>query len=292
MSRKLHIEVFRYNPLDPASVPHMQSFYVEEYSSMTLFIALNIIREQQDPSLQFDFCCRAGICGSCGMVINGRPGLACHTQTRDLPDHIVLHPLPVFKLLGDLSVDTGVWFREVGRKIEAWVHTQDKAFDPRAEEKRMENELAEQIFELDRCIECGCCIAACGTARMRKDFLGAATINRLARFYIDPRDNRSEDEYYDVIGNDQGVFGCMGLLGCEDVCPKKIPFKTSSASCAVCWPSSPSRASCPRPCTKSSRAAVRTAIAKKIGLRRQGAYRPLARPGGEPPPGPRHNRNR
>ena len=56
MSRKLHIEVFRYNPLDPASVPHMQSFYVEEYSSMTLFIALNIIREQQDPSLQFDFC--------------------------------------------------------------------------------------------------------------------------------------------------------------------------------------------------------------------------------------------
>ena len=202
MSRKLHIEVFRYNPLDPASVPHMQSFYVEEYSSMTLFIALNIIREQQDPSLQFDFCCRAG-----------------------MPDHIVLHPLPVFKLLGDLSVDTGVWFREVGRKIEAWVHTQDKAFDPRAEEKRMENELAEQIFELDRCIECGCCIAACGTARMRKDFLGAATINRLARFYIDPRDNRSEDEYYDVIGNDQGVFGCMGLLGCEDVCPKKIPLQ-------------------------------------------------------------------
>ena len=120
MSRKLHIEVFRYNPLDPASVPHMQSFYVEEYSSMTLFIALNIIREQQDPSLQFDFCCRAGICGSCGMVINGRPGLACHTQTRDLPDHIVLHPLPVFKLLGDLSVDTGVWFtRRTRRSIPA-----------------------------------------------------------------------------------------------------------------------------------------------------------------------------
>ena len=79
--------------------------------------------------------------------------------------------------------------------------------------------------KVNRCIECGCCIAACGTARMRKDFLGAATINRLARFYIDPRDNRSEDEYYDVIGNDQGVFGCMGLLGCEDVCPKKIPLQ-------------------------------------------------------------------
>ena len=181
MSRKLHIEVFRYNPLDPASVPHMQSFYVEEYSSMTLFIALNIIREQQDPSLQFDFCCRAGICGSCGMVINGRPGLACHTQTSDLPSHITLHPLPVFKLLGDLSVDTGTWFRKVGAKIESWIHT-TKEFDPKAQEERMDNELATQIFELDRCIECGCCVAACGTARMRDDFIGAPAINRMARF--------------------------------------------------------------------------------------------------------------
>lgn len=225
MSRRLHIEVFRHNPLDPDSTPHMQSFYVTEYDSMTLFIALMQIREEQDPSLQFDFCCRAGICGSCGMVINGRPGLACHTQTKDLPEHIILHPLPVFKLIGDLSVDTGTWFRGVGKQLEAWVHSDDASFDPLAEEARMENALAEQIFELDRCIECGCCISACGTARMREDFLGAASINRIARFYMDPRDNRSEEEYYEVIGTDQGVFGCMGLLGCEDVCPKSIPLQ-------------------------------------------------------------------
>ena len=74
MSRKLHIEVFRYNPLDPASVPHMQSFYVEEYSSMTLFIALNIIREQQDPSLQFDFCCRVTPRSRCGVSPAGTKG--------------------------------------------------------------------------------------------------------------------------------------------------------------------------------------------------------------------------
>jgi fumarate reductase iron-sulfur subunit len=60
---------------------------------------------------------------------------------------------------------------------------------------------------------------------MREDFLGAASINRIARFYIDPRDQRSDDDYYDVIGNDQGVFGCMGLLGCQDVCPKHIPLQ-------------------------------------------------------------------
>ena len=60
---------------------------------------------------------------------------------------------------------------------------------------------------------------------MRDDFLGATNIARVARFYLDPRDERTEENYYQVIGNDQGVFGCMGLLGCEDVCPKGIPLQ-------------------------------------------------------------------
>lgn len=224
MGRILTFEIFRYNPLDPRSMPHMQTFTLEEQRSMTLFVALNQIREHQDATLQFDFCCRAGICGSCGMVINGRPGLACHTQTSDLPERITLHPLPVFKLLGDLSVDTGTWFRNVGKKIESWLHT-NKTFDPNAQEERMDNELATQIFELDRCIECGCCVAACGTALMRKDFIGATSINRMARFYIDPRDQRTPKDFYDLIGDDNGVFGCMGLLACDDICPKQIPLQ-------------------------------------------------------------------
>lgn len=223
MGRTLAFDIFRYNPADPASRPHMQSYRLDETPSMTLFIALNRIREEQDPTLQFDFCCRAGICGSCAMVINGVPGLACHTQTRNLPDAITLHPLPVFRLIGDLSVDTGTWFRDTGKKIESWIHTKRK-FDPEAQEERMENSLANEIFELDRCVECGCCVAACGTARMREDFLGATAINRLARFYIDPRDERSPAEFYDVIGDDNGVFGCMGLLACDNVCPKNIPL--------------------------------------------------------------------
>lgn len=224
MGRTLTLEIFRYNPLDPTSTPHMQRFNLEEHPSMTLFIALNKIRENIDPTLQFDFCCRAGICGSCGMVINGRPGLACHTQTSDLPAKISLHPLPVFKLLGDLSVDTGTWFRGVGQRIESWIHTK-KPFDPDAQEERMDNELATRIFELDRCIECGCCVAACGTARMRENFMGAAAINRLARFYIDPRDDRTPHDYFELIGDGSGVFGCLGLLACDTICPKKIPLQ-------------------------------------------------------------------
>ena len=93
----------------------------------------------------------------------------------------------------------------------------------------MDNAVAEQIYELDRCIECGCCVAACGTARMREDFLGAAGLNRLGRFVVDPRDERTDQDYFNLIGTDQGIFGCMGLLGCEDVCPKHLPLQDQLA---------------------------------------------------------------
>jgi fumarate reductase iron-sulfur subunit len=224
MGRQLKFEIFRYNPQEPSHPPRMQAFELNETESMTLFIALNRIREEQDPSLQFDFTCRAGICGACAMLINGKPELACHTKTNTLPEKITLMPLPVFKLIGDLSVDTGTWFRAMNERVQSWVHT-DKPFNPSAEEERMSNQLAEEIYELDRCIECGCCSAACGKANMEKDFIGAAALNRIARFMIDPRDERSSKEYFEIVGNDDGIFGCLGLLGCEDVCPKKLPLQ-------------------------------------------------------------------
>ncbi|GAB6177302.1 fumarate reductase iron-sulfur subunit [Desulfobaculum senezii] len=224
MARTLTFNVFRYNPQAGETMPRMQTYTIDETASMTVFIALNRLREEQDPSLKFDFCCRAGICGACAMVINGRPCLACHTKTMDLPDEITLLPLPFFKCIGDLAVDTGVWFQDMNRKIESWVHT-DKEFDPAASEERMDNDTAEAVYELDRCIECGCCVAACGTARMREDFLGAVALNRIGRFVIDPRDKRTDKDYFDIIGTDQGIFGCMGLLACEDVCPKGLPLQ-------------------------------------------------------------------
>ncbi|MGB5544100.1 MAG: 2Fe-2S iron-sulfur cluster-binding protein, partial [Gammaproteobacteria bacterium] len=116
--RQLTFEVFRFNPQDPDSAPHMQSYTLQEEPYMTLYRALNKIREEQDPGLQFDFACRSAVCGSCGMMINGRPTLACKTLTSDLASTIRLHPLPAFRLIGDLSVDTGTWFREMATRVE------------------------------------------------------------------------------------------------------------------------------------------------------------------------------
>lgn len=227
--RQLKISVLRYNPQEPGSVPRMQTYVIEEADGMTLFIALNEIREQQDPSLQFDFVCRAGICGSCGMMINGRPTLACRTLTRSLEPEISLAPLPVFELIADLSVNTGKWMRDMSERLQAWVHANESDIDLQRLEQRMEPEVAEKIYELDRCIECGCCIAGCGTMRMREDFVGAAGLNKLARFRVDPRDQRSDEDFYELIGDDDGVFGCMSLLACHDVCPKNLPLSTQIA---------------------------------------------------------------
>ena len=227
--RVLKIQVLRYNPQEPGSIPHMQTYELEEADGMTLFIALNEIRERQDASLQFDFVCRAGICGSCAMLIDGRPGLACTTLTKNLGAEFTLAPLPVFALIGDLSVDTGSWMRGMSERLQTWVHQQEASPDLTRLEARMEPELAEKIYELDRCIECGCCVAACGTARMREDFVGAVGLNKIARFRLDPRDVREDEDFYELIGDDDGVFGCMSLLGCHDVCPKQLPLASQIA---------------------------------------------------------------
>jgi fumarate reductase iron-sulfur subunit len=224
MPRLLTLEIFRYNPATPEISPRLQEFQLEETQGMTLFIALNRLREEQDPSLMFDFVCRAAVCGSCALLINGRPGLACKTLTQDLPEKITLMPLPVFRLVGDLSVDTGVWFRQLNVTTAAWIHT-TKVFDPKATEERMDNSRANEIYEAERCIECGSCIAACATANMRDDFLGAAGLNRVARFLIDPRDERSPFQVFEVVGTDEGVFGCIGLMACDDICPMEIPLQ-------------------------------------------------------------------
>ena len=225
--RVLTFEIFRFDPSDDKSVPHMQTYKLDETPGMSIFIALNDLREKQDPSLNFDFVCRAGICGSCGMVINGVPDLACRTQTKNFESgKITLMPMPVFEMIGDLSVNTGKAMREMAEKLQTWVHDkrQDDVDLHRIEEK-MDPDLADKIYELERCVECGVCLAGCGTKRMREDFLGAAGLLKVARYLLDPRDHRTEEDFYDVVATEDGVFGCMTLLGCEDLCPKDLPHQ-------------------------------------------------------------------
>ncbi len=227
--RILEISILRFDPNDPNDFPHMETFKVEEADGMTLFIALNEIREHNDNSLKFDFVCRAGICGSCSMLVNGKPTLACRSLTSKMDKHITLAPLPLFELIGDLSIYTGKWMRGLNEQLETWIHDKEVELNVDKLEERMEPALADEIYELDRCVECGCCVAGCGTIQMREDFVGAVGLNKVARYHLDPRDKRSDEEYYEIVGNEDGVFGCMTLLGCEDVCPKDLPLQSKIA---------------------------------------------------------------
>jgi fumarate reductase iron-sulfur subunit len=119
--------------------------------------------------------------------------------------------------------------RGMSERLETWVHSLEQDVDLRRIEAPMDPDLADKIYELDRCIECGCCVAACGTARMREDFVGAVGLNKIARFALDPRDARTDEDFYELVGNDDGVFGCMTLLGCHDVCPKALPLQSQIA---------------------------------------------------------------
>ncbi|NQW18686.1 MAG: fumarate reductase iron-sulfur subunit [Chloroflexi bacterium] len=226
--RELRFRVFRHNPFDPESTPRMVQFQLTETPRMTLFTALTRIREELEPSLQFDIVCRAAVCGSCAILVNGKPRLACRTRIETLPNDITLMPLPFFKLVADLSVDTGQWFRDMGTRVQSWINAREP-FDPNAEEARMSNETAAEIYELDRCIECGCCVAACGAAQMNPEYLGAAGMLRIARFLADPRDGRPEAAVFDVVSTEEGIFGCIGLAACEDYCPKDLPLTSRLA---------------------------------------------------------------
>jgi fumarate reductase iron-sulfur subunit len=229
MNRTLSVSILRYDPHLKNDVPKMITYEVEELDGMTLFILLNKIREHQDNSLKYDFVCRAGICGSCSMLLDGKPVLACRTLTSKLDSEFTLAPLPFFELIGDLSIFTGKWMRGLNQRLETWIHDNEESLHVDKLEQKMEPELAEEIYELERCIECGCCVAGCGTIQMRENFAGAVGLNKIARYQLDPRDKRSDEDYFELIGDEDGVFGCMTLLGCEDVCPKNLPLQSKIA---------------------------------------------------------------
>ncbi len=102
--------------------------------------------------------------------------------------------------------------RNMSERMETWVHMKEEEVDLRKKEVPMDPQLAEDIYVLDRCVECGCCIAGCGTVRIRPDFVGGVGINKIARFRLDPRDTRNDADYYDIVGDESGVFGCMSSL--------------------------------------------------------------------------------
>ena len=225
--RTLRVKVFR-KPSGKNTISYYDIFTIEEKPRMSVLMLLDEIRDTKDPSLYYEAVCRSSICGSCAIKINGKPMLACKTQTSDLPEDIKLEPLAVFPHIKDLGVDKAVFFEKLNRKLETWVH-RDTPFENKDE--IISDELSSRLYDTERCIECGICISACPAASFA-GFIGATGSSKGLRFALDPRNENKEahNKLLETLTSDEGLWGCHGVGVCENFCPKEIPLINQLAS--------------------------------------------------------------
>lgn len=207
-------EIFRFDPQkDPA--PRFDRFEVPLTPGLTVLDALYYIQRQLDGTLAFRSSCRAGVCGSCAMHINGRYRLACETQVAHLRGTVVVRPLGHVPVLRDLVVDLRPFFEKI-QKIKPYL----MPGAPPPEKERIQS--ADQRQRLDLiidCILCASCHAACTVTATDPDYLGPAALLKQARFVLDSRDQATQERLALVEGED-GVFRCHTIYNCQIVCPK------------------------------------------------------------------------
>jgi succinate dehydrogenase/fumarate reductase iron-sulfur protein len=212
------LKIQRFDP-SMDSEPYWQSFRVRIRPGMTVLDALFEVLNHQDGSLAFRFCCRAGVCGSCAMVIGGKVRLACETQIATLLDHdaILLGPLPHQKVVKDLAVDYDHFFDRIKRVKPYMV---GKEPYPEKEYIQLPKERAPINDPID-CILCGSCTSSCTMAWTNEDYLGPAALLKSYRFLVDTRD-ALKNERLDMIESENGVWRCHTQFNCVEVCPRKL----------------------------------------------------------------------
>jgi succinate dehydrogenase / fumarate reductase, iron-sulfur subunit len=189
---------------------------------MTVLEGLFYIKENLDGTLAFRTSCRMGICGSCAMMINNYPKLACHTQIKDLRSSLVtVKPLPNFAIIKDLVTDLTPLFEK---------HQSVKPFIIRQDAKEMEEPSTEftqtpqdlDVFEqFSYCVKCGICVAACPSSARDKRFLGPQALAQCYHYSADNRDE-GEPERSQIADTDHGVWRCHLAGACSEACPKGV----------------------------------------------------------------------
>ncbi len=219
---KLEFSIYRYNP-DVDNAPRMQDYQleVEEGRDMMLLDALIQLKEQ-DPSLSFRRSCREGVCGSDGLNMNGKNGLACITPLsalRDADKKIVIRPLPGLPVIRDLIVDMKQFYAQY-EKIKPWLLNDGK--NPPAREHLQSPQERAKLDGLYECVLCACCSTACPSFWWNPDkFVGPAGLLAAWRFLADSRDTETEARLAEL-DDAFSVFRCHGIMNCVSVCPKGL----------------------------------------------------------------------
>jgi len=217
-SRVMTFSIYRFNP-EVDKKPYIQDFKFDVFSikGKMLLNVLEALREQ-DPTLGLRRSCGEGVCGSDGMNINGKNGLACTTQLNTLPDRVLIQPLPGFPVIRDLIVDMELFFEQY-RRIGPFL--QNKEETPTKERLQSPEDRA-KLDGLYECILCACCSSACPSYWWNPDkFVGPAGLLWAYRFIVDSRDTEKRQRL-EGLKDPYSAFRCRSIMDCVDVCPKGL----------------------------------------------------------------------
>lgn len=224
----MKVDILRYDP-EVDEKPYIKSYQVPYDNQTSLLDALGYIKDKLDPSLSYRWSCRMAICGSCGMMVNNIPKLACKTFLRDYSGYMRIEPLGNFPIERDLIVDM-THFIESLESIKPYIigneappldgkpHPSDVLAKSRTKQTPAQ---LEKYRQFSMCINCGLCYAACPQFGLNPEFLGPAAITLARRYNLDNRDH-GQAERMKLLNTDNGVWSCTFVGYCSEVCPKHV----------------------------------------------------------------------
>src|SRR5262250_378658 len=219
MAKTITLEVARYRPEQEAE-PTFESFDVPLNRDWVVLDALNYIKDKLDGSLSFRWSCRMGVCGSCGMMVNGDPKLTCATfLTAYDPGPIRVEPLRYFPIVRDLVVEITDFLDKL-KAVKPWLVRDEEK--PIGEGEYLQTpEQLDSYKQFSMCINCLCCYSACPVVGLDQHFVGPAAIALAQRYNKDSRDG-ADRERTAVLAHPDGIWGCTFVGECTRVCPKHV----------------------------------------------------------------------
>ena len=218
-AKTIEIQVLRYRP-EQEDAPVWQSFRVPFTGDMSVLDALQHIKDDQDGTLSFRWSCRMAICGSCGMMIDGKPALSCKTFLRDLrPGPVRIEALAHFPIERDLVVSVGEFVDKL-EAVKPYLIPKEPRTLAQGEYLQTPAEL-ERYEQFSACINCLLCYAACPQYGLDPDFIGPGALALLHRYNADSRDG-GRAERMEILNAEEGVWSCTAVGYCSEVCPKHV----------------------------------------------------------------------
>jgi len=225
MADTITLQVARYRP-EQETEPTVQEYEVPLRRDWAVLDGLNHVKDNEDGSLSYRWSCRMGICGSCGMTVNGEPRLTCATFLVDYaPGPVRVEPLANFPVVRDLVVDIGDFMRKLPQ-VSPWI-IRDEAESAESVESVADGEYlqtpqqVEDYAQFSMCINCMLCYSACPVYGLDPEFIGPAAIALAQRYNLDSRD-AGADVRLDLLIHPEGIWGCTFVGECTRACPKGV----------------------------------------------------------------------